>query len=264
MVSTTLGPPVGPRSSCNCPTLSYKMTRQTPNSNKLNSSLNRLIHIEQYISSGRRVLCFGGLNHLKICMSTLLDPSNWAYERLNPFNNKSQRAPLVAVPVEVSSRFDIWCAGRVFYRSRCSGFTKMVNIQSMAASTHPSRHGQEAEGETNSCSRAGWSRRASCHVITVDAAAVVAPTQCQRSVATAATPPLEASPEGTLAAACVLLHNPPGLDASSEAAEQWHNDIDQLIVTVINTPSYKRLSPHHSDGTPATSPALLCTPFLMI
>jgi hypothetical protein len=92
MVSTTLGPPVGPRSSCNCPTLSYKMIRQTPNSNKLNSSLNRLIHIEQYISSGRRVLCFGGLNHLKICMSTLLDPSNWAYERLNPFNNKSQRA----------------------------------------------------------------------------------------------------------------------------------------------------------------------------
>jgi hypothetical protein len=98
---------LGPRSSCNCLALSYKRTGQTLNSNKFNSNLNK--HTQQYNSSGHRVLCSGSLKHLKILVSTQLDPSNQAYERFSPSNNEPHRAALVAVPVEVLSCFDIWC-----------------------------------------------------------------------------------------------------------------------------------------------------------
>jgi hypothetical protein len=36
-----------------------------------------------------------------------------------------------------------------------------------------------------------------------------------------------------------LLRNPPGTGASPSIAEQWHHDIDQLIVVAINTPLHK-------------------------
>jgi hypothetical protein len=64
----------------------------------------------------------------------------------------------------------------------------------------------------------------------------------QRSATTAVVPPLGAGPEATLEAACQLLPNPPGSHASPSAAEQWRHDVDQLIVTTINT------SPHEGGG----------------
>jgi hypothetical protein len=89
--------------------------------------------------------------------------------------------------------------------------------------------------------------------------AFAATTQRQRSPTIATMSPPAAGPEGMLAATCTLLHNPPGPDASPEVAEQWRNDIDQLIVAMINMSSYRRLPSHHSDGTPAPSLALSCT-----
>jgi hypothetical protein len=41
-----------------------------------------------------------------------------------------------------------------------------------------------------------------------------------------------------LEAARQLLHNSPGPHASPSVAEQWCHDVDQLIVTVIITPSH--------------------------
>jgi hypothetical protein len=50
--------------------------------------------------------------------------------------------------------------------------------------------------------------------------------------------PPGAGPEAMLEAACQLLHNPPSPNASPSAAELWLYDIDQLIVTTINTPPH--------------------------
>jgi hypothetical protein len=47
--------------------------------------------------------------------------------------------------------------------------------------------------------------------------------------------PLGASPQATLEVVRQLLHNPPGSHASPSATEQWHHDVDQLIVNAINT-----------------------------
>jgi hypothetical protein len=47
--------------------------------------------------------------------------------------------------------------------------------------------------------------------------------------------PPGASPVAMLEAVGQLLHNPPSPRASPSAIEQWHHDIDQLIVAAINT-----------------------------
>jgi hypothetical protein len=47
--------------------------------------------------------------------------------------------------------------------------------------------------------------------------------------------PPGADPEATLEAARQLLHNPLGPHASSSAAEQWRHDVNQLVITAINT-----------------------------
>jgi hypothetical protein len=73
------------------------------------------LHTQQYNSSGRKVLSSGGLNHLKILMSTYLDPSNWAYERPSPTNNETQWTALVAIQVEVSSHFEKSLSGPFRY-----------------------------------------------------------------------------------------------------------------------------------------------------
>jgi hypothetical protein len=67
--------------------------------------------------------------------------------------------------------------------------------------------------------------------------------RCQRSASTAATPPPAAAAEVTLVAACQLLNNPPPPHTSSSTAEQWCHDIDQLIITTINTPPHKGWQP---------------------
>jgi hypothetical protein len=47
--------------------------------------------------------------------------------------------------------------------------------------------------------------------------------------------PPGANPEGTLEAVHTLLYNPLGLGASPSVAEQWRHDVDQLVITAINT-----------------------------
>jgi hypothetical protein len=51
-------------------------------------------------------------------------------------------------------------------------------------------------------------------------------------------PPQGASPEATLVAVRQLLHNHPGPHASPSAVEQWHHDVDQLVIVAINMPPH--------------------------
>jgi hypothetical protein len=60
----------------------------------------------------------------------------------------------------------------------------------------------------------------------------------QPTAAMAAVPPPGVGPKATLEVVRQLLHNPLGPHASPSAAEQWHHDVDQLIIATINT------SPH--------------------
>jgi hypothetical protein len=71
--------------------------------------------------------------------------------------------------------------------------------------------------------------------------------------------PPPTSLEGALAAGRALLHNPLGPDASPEAAEQWRDDVDHLIIAAINTPPHRSWWDHHSSGSPELSPTLSCT-----
>jgi hypothetical protein len=48
------------------------------------------------------------------------------------------------------------------------------------------------------------------------------------------TPP-GAGPKGTLEVAHLLLRNPSGPGASPSAAEQWHHNVNQLVISTINT-----------------------------
>jgi hypothetical protein len=66
----------------------------------------------------------------------------------------------------------------------------------------------------------------------------------------AAVMPAAVGLEGTLEAVWVLLHNTPGPGASPLVAEQWHHDVDQLVVAVINTPLHGGWRANHSHGTP--------------
>jgi hypothetical protein len=50
--------------------------------------------------------------------------------------------------------------------------------------------------------------------------------------------PPSAGPAATLEAARQLLHNPPSPHDSPSAVEQWHHDIDQLVVAANNTPPH--------------------------
>jgi hypothetical protein len=104
----------------------------------------------------------------------------------------------------------------------------MVHIHSIAASSHPSRQERESDGEATSRSRAG---RGGCSAATarVDAA------QHQRSSNAAAVPPTT-TVEATMHAVHQLLNNPPPSGASLSAMEQWRHDVDQLVITTINTP----------------------------
>jgi hypothetical protein len=109
----------------------------------------------------------------------------------------------------------------------------MVDIHSVVASSHPSRHEREPEREATSRSRAGWSQRAGSHV---DATTVVLESQPQRTVGTTAYPPATVGIDIMLLVVRQLLNNPPSTKASPSAIEQWHHDVDQLIIAAINTP----------------------------
>jgi hypothetical protein len=134
--------------------------------------------------------------------------------------------------------------------SWCYSIDTMVDIRSIAASSQPSRREREAEGEATYHTRVRRSRRASGHAVTAAVAATTA-TQRQWSATTVVTPSPGASPEATLVTACALLNNLPDTEASPEVAEQWHINVDQLIVAAIN-------SPPSPDGGLATQ--VLATP----
>jgi hypothetical protein len=72
------------------------------------------------------------------------------------------------------------------------------------------------------------------------------------------TPP-GAGPEATLEAARQLLHNPLGLHASPSVAEQWHHDVDQLIIVAINTSPHGGWRANHSGGAPVPSVMHSCS-----
>jgi hypothetical protein len=67
--------------------------------------------------------------------------------------------------------------------------------------------------------------------------------------------PPGAHPEATLEVVHQLLHNPPGLHASSSVAEQWHHDINQLIITTINTTPHEEWQANHPGGASVPSMA---------
>jgi hypothetical protein len=99
----------------------------------------------------------------------------------------------------------------------------MVDIHSVAASSHPSRRERESERETTSRSRAGRSRREGGRT---DATTVVLESQPQRTAGMTASPPAATGIDVTLLAARQLLNNPPSSEASLSAAEQWRHDVD--------------------------------------
>jgi hypothetical protein len=108
----------------------------------------------------------------------------------------------------------------------------MVDIYSLATSSHPCLEEQETEGEATSCSRVGRSQRMGGR--TAAATGVAAP-QRHCSASTVATPPAVAAAEATLVVAHQLLNIPPPPHTSPSVVEQWHHDIDQLIVAASNT-----------------------------
>jgi hypothetical protein len=105
---------------------------------------------------------------------------------------------------------------------------------SVAASSHPSHRERESEQETTSRSRAGWSRwLRGC----TDTTTVVL--ESQPTAGTTASPPAVVGPDATLLAVCQLLNNAPSARASPSVAEQWRDDVDQLIIAAINMPHWE-------------------------
>jgi hypothetical protein len=92
----------------------------------------------------------------------------------------------------------------------------MVDIHSVAASSHLSHHGRETEGEATSRSRAGRPRRAGGRS---GATIVLVESQPQRIASTAAASSVAAGVDATLLAARQLLNNPPSFKASPSAVE---------------------------------------------
>jgi hypothetical protein len=150
-------------------------------------------------------------------------------------------------------------------RSWCSSFITMVNIRSTASSSHSSHQEWETDGGATSCSRAGRSRLVGDHSA---AMAGMATSQLQRSASTVVTLPLVAVTEAMLVAAHQLLNNPPTSHTSPSAVDQWRANIDQLIVTTINTPPQRGQQPplkqpsvaHSRTPTAAHVPLTVHTP----
>jgi hypothetical protein len=86
---------------------------------------------------------------------------------------------------------------------------------------------------------------------TVVATAVIA--HRQRSSTTTAVPPPGAGPEATMEAVRQLLDNPIGAHASPSAVEQWHHNVDQLIIIAINTPPHRGRQVSRLGGAPVLS-----------
>jgi hypothetical protein len=121
----------------------------------------------------------------------------------------------------------------------------------MAASSHPSRHERGGERGATSRPRAGRPRHAGGRS---GATTVIVESQPQRATSTVSAPSVVADTDATLLAACQLLNNPPPSGASPSAAEEWRRNVDQLVVTAINTPLHERrcqTPARHSHATAA-------------
>jgi hypothetical protein len=137
-----------------------------------------------------------------------------------------------------------------------------MGIHSMAASSHPSHREHGTEREVTSRSRAG---RSQCAGGCSSAMTVTIATQCQHSVETVRTPPPTVNVRATLAMARWLLNNPPLAHASPSAVEQWHHDVDQLIITTINTlyhegGRHEPSTPHSCSPLATRAPPSACLP----
>jgi hypothetical protein len=139
----------------------------------------------------------------------------------------------------------------------------MVDIRSIAGSSHPSRHGQWSKQEATSCSRVGRSRRTNARDATTTVVAIAATAHRQHSAATTAMTPPGASPEATVQATRQLLHNPLAPHASPSAAEQWRHDVDQLVVAALNTSSRGGRRANHAGGAPVLLAVHLCSPMAL-
>jgi hypothetical protein len=95
----------------------------------------------------------------------------------------------------------------------------MVDIRSIAGSSHPSGRGQGNKQDATSRSRATQSRRANARDATTAVVATAATVHQQHTTVTAAITPPVAGPKGTLGSARALLHNPSGQNASPSAME---------------------------------------------
>jgi hypothetical protein len=130
----------------------------------------------------------------------------------------------------------------------------MVDIQSIAGSSHPTHHKQGTKQEAASHSRVGQSYRMNTRGTTTSLVATIAAAHRQHSAATVAVPTPGAGPKATLEVAFQLLHNPLGPHALPSAAEQWRHDVDQLIIDAINTP-HRGLQANRLGGAPVPSAA---------
>jgi hypothetical protein len=139
----------------------------------------------------------------------------------------------------------------------------MVDLHSMAASSHPSRRERESEWETTFQFRAGRSRRPRGRT---DTTIVMLESQPEPIAGTTASPPIAVGLDVVLLAEHQLLNIPPPTGASPSVAEQWHHDVDQLIVVAINMPhreGWRQPSAQQSRFPSAVSkeiaPAMTCS-----
>jgi hypothetical protein len=124
----------------------------------------------------------------------------------------------------------------------------------MAASSHPSRHEREVERGATSRPRAGRPRHVGGRS---GATTVIVESQPQHTTGAVPAPSVVAGADATLLVARQLLNNPPPSGASPSAAEEWRHNVDQLVVSAINTSLHERrcqLSAQHSHTTAAHAP----------
>jgi hypothetical protein len=113
----------------------------------------------------------------------------------------------------------------------------MVDLHSVAASSHPSHRERESERETTSQSRAGRSRRPRGRT---DTTTVVLESQSQPTAGMISSPFSSSGPRCRVASSAPATRQSTSDRSVVSAAEQWHQDVDQLVTVAINTP--------HRDG----------------
>jgi hypothetical protein len=210
-----------------------------------------LEHNTTQFSHGHRVLCSDDPNHVNLCIHRI--HLELATKRLNVFPTKEpQRAAPEQLRWKCHKTTSIFGASGRGKQLACGANRRFlifssIAMVSMAASSHPSHRERESERETTSRSRAGRSRQPRG---LTDITTVVL--ESQPTTGMTASLPTAVGPDATLLAARQLLNNPPPTGASPSAAEQWRHDVNQLVITTINTP--------HREGRCQPSTQQSCFP----